>query len=52
MTITVRDLIALLEQCDPDWRVETEGCDCLGWAAGVEKDVDAKTVLVTRGEQR
>lgn len=44
--LKVRDLIALLEQQDPDAPVDTEGCDCSGPASGVEA-FDG-TVIITR----
>ena len=44
--MTVAELIEKLRQMPPDAQVETEGCDCVGQAAGVNLDGD--TVLITR----
>lgn len=34
--MTVRELIALLAQQDPDALVDIEGCDCIGTPSGVD----------------
>jgi len=35
-TLTVKELIKLLEEIEPDMLVSLEGCDCEGDATGVE----------------
>lgn len=42
----VSELIARLSKMPPDADVETEGCDCIGQAAGLRFDGDS--VLITR----
>lgn len=44
--MTVAELIKKLQSMPPDAQVETEGCDCIGRAEGVNLDGD--TVLITR----
>lgn len=34
--LTVGELITMLQQFAPDQPVQVEGCDCYGWAKGVE----------------
>jgi hypothetical protein len=44
--VKVVELITKLQAMPPDAQVETEGCDCIGQAEGVQFDGD--TVLITR----
>lgn len=46
--MTVRELIAELQECDMDRDVWTEGCDCYGEAAAVMADDDEPFVLIAR----
>lgn len=48
--MTVADLINKLQLLPPDAKVETEGCDCIGDAAGVVIETDG-TVLITRHQR-
>lgn len=50
--MTIRELIELLEGLPPELRVETEGCDCIGIAGGVDVSDDDGTVLITRVSRR
>ena len=45
-TLTVAQLIKLLESQDQEAAVKMAGCDCVGEANGVEL-MDATTVLIT-----
>jgi hypothetical protein len=48
--LTVAELVKLLQRCNPDAKVEMEGCDCTGLCfsvSGVE-DPAATTVLLMR----
>ena len=42
----VIELIKRLQECPPDFKVEIEGCDCIGNACGVA--IEQFTVLITR----
>lgn len=44
--LTVAELIAKLSEMPPDAKVQTEGCDCYGPAAGVQ--IEDGFVLITR----
>ena len=46
--ITAAELRELLEDIPDDALVETEGCDCIGEANGVEYDEESNTVLIRR----
>jgi hypothetical protein len=46
--LTVAELIDLLRRFPPSLPVWTEGCDCLGPAAGVELEPDKRSLLITR----
>lgn len=45
--MTVKELIELLKQEDPEAEVFTEGCDCDAEAKGVRKE-DSGSVMITR----
>jgi len=54
--VIVRELIALLNQQDPNAPVDIEGCDCIGTASGVTTYVPAfgdrtERVLIQRSPE-
>lgn len=53
-TMTVKELIEILQEFPPDMPVLTEGCDCYGDAYSVDiiKDGDCSYVLIERKEER
>ena len=45
-TCTVAELIEGLKKCNPDAKVITEGCDCIGTATSL--DADDNEVMIER----
>lgn len=47
-TVTVGALREALEQCDDDFAIYTEGCDCIGTVLSLIEDQSAGTVTLYR----
>lgn len=46
-TCTVAELIEALKKCNPNAKVSTEGCDCIGTACSIS--ADDNEVMIARG---
>lgn len=46
--MTVKELIKLLESCNPDDKVATEGCDCDAWADTIDNKIYKNCVFIKR----
>ena len=45
--LSVADLMLELDKFDPEAAVSLEGCDCFGWAKGVQGSVEENLLVVT-----